>query len=132
MKKIIYTWQEFDDDCKKLARIYGSYEGLIRNIYGIGRGGLFVAIRLSYLLDIPIITEKKLISRKTLIVNDIFDDEKESKKILSSKGYFSMATLWKTEKQRENPIVYQNILNSNNEHIQFIWETKKLSRKLNG
>lgn len=45
----------------------------IKNIYGIPRGGLVVAVLMSHLLDLPVITRKDLITKDTLLVDDIID-----------------------------------------------------------
>lgn len=75
MKKIDFTWKEFDKALEYL------YEQIMSNtngnefdsIYGIERGGLILAVCLSHKLNIPLVRK---IGRDTLIVDDINDTGK--------------------------------------------------------
>ena len=72
------SWERFDKGCDDIAsRIKSKIDGgwwRISNIYGVPRGGLVVAVKLSHLLNLPIITDKdKIIPSKTIIVDDIVD-----------------------------------------------------------
>ena len=78
-RKTIYSWKLFDLDCKKIARWAKSKK--FKNIYGIPRGGLVVAVQLSHFIDIPIILDYKQISSKTLVVDDISDSGKTLAKL---------------------------------------------------
>jgi len=67
-----YTWEEFAQDSASLIeeiRLLVTV-GKINSIYGIPRGGLVLASRLAYGLDLPIV-ERGEISPSTLIVDDI-------------------------------------------------------------
>lgn len=67
-----YSWGEFDDHSSKLIREIRLLvkEKKIQSIYGIPRGGLTLAARLAYGLDLSIV-EKEEISLTTLMVDDI-------------------------------------------------------------
>ncbi len=74
IKKQKYTWKSFDSDCKKVA--LWAKRKKIENIYGIPRGGLVVAVRLSHFINLPIILDYRKITPKTLVVDDISDSGK--------------------------------------------------------
>lgn len=64
------TWQQFDDACKQIAQ---RVPKTITKIYGISRGGLIPAVRLSHLLRIPF---ADVIDKHTLVIDDISDTGK--------------------------------------------------------
>lgn len=73
-EKTLMTWNEFDDLCKILAKKV--MQGTWSYLYGIPRGGLVVAVRLSHLTGLPVITnpvEKDQHHDEVLIVDDICD-----------------------------------------------------------
>jgi len=65
------TWDQFERYCKEISDWARPYK--FKNIYGIPRGGLLLAGRLSSLLQIPQIYEASQMSKETLIVDDIAD-----------------------------------------------------------
>ena len=81
--KLYYTWQEFDKDIKTLAQSEWLKKQNIKNIYGIPRGGLIVAVRLSYIINKPVILNSHDIGKETLIVDDICDTGETLKKLFS-------------------------------------------------
>ena len=50
-KRRIITWEQFDYGCREIAE--WARDRNYDDIYGIPRGGLVVAVRLSHLLGIP-------------------------------------------------------------------------------
>lgn len=60
----------FEIECRKLAACISRMQ--YTSIYGISRGGIYVAIRLTQLLNLPIV-EKDGIHKTTLIVDDLVD-----------------------------------------------------------
>lgn len=69
--KYFYTWQEFDKDIEKIAA-WARSRGF-KNIYGISRGGLVVAVALSHRLGLPLTQRFEDINQETLVVDDISD-----------------------------------------------------------
>jgi len=72
------TWDELQSKVVKLALNIKAkcdyfHETAILDIYGLPRNGLIIAVMLSHMLDIPIITNKNDITPATLIVDDISD-----------------------------------------------------------
>lgn len=119
-----YTWEQLDKDCKKIARWAKSFK--FKNIFGVPRGGLVVAIRLSHLLNLPLELNTGKINKKTLVVDDICDkgktlDELKNKikiNFLSATIYFKKNNLYAPTffcRQKKNWVV-------------FPWETKETSK----
>lgn len=80
-EKNLYSWKLFDLDCKKIAD--WAKPKKFKSIYGIPRGGIIVAVKLSHILNIPIILNYKDIASKTLIVDDISDSGKTISKLIT-------------------------------------------------
>ncbi len=75
VNKRIYTWDEFDEDVEKLTYFIKDH---IKAIYGIPRGGVITAIKLSNLLGLPVFYDldealKDFKQEEILIVDDISD-----------------------------------------------------------
>lgn len=68
----IITWKDFDNICETLISKIDTKK--IRAIYGIPRGGLVVAVKISHLLNIPIIFNLyEYDNENILICDDICD-----------------------------------------------------------
>jgi GTP cyclohydrolase IA len=70
MSKIYYTWDQFDDEIKRLAELIQAADCDLKSIYGIPKGGAPVAVALSRLLDLPLVSQP---DQCTLIVDDLVD-----------------------------------------------------------
>jgi len=72
MTKKVITWKEFRDLVKRLEQKIiksGKWKN-IKNVYGIPRGGQYVALMFSEMSNIPMTNE---ITEGTLIVDDVVD-----------------------------------------------------------
>ena len=112
------TWARFDKATRRLADyiIDLKKRGDIKSIYGIPRGGLVVAVRLSHMLDLPMILNPLEIQPHTLVVDDIADSGKTLKKF---KGRV-IATLYYNEKSAVIPNYW--IFKKKHRWIDFPWE----------
>lgn len=117
MKKTYYTWEQFDEDCDKLAK--WAEELQFENIYGIPRSGLMVAVRLSHILNIPLITDEHEIDfERTLVVDDIMYTGHTVSELRKHVGDFGVATLARF-KQGPEPDYYGRNLSG---WVIFPWE----------
>jgi hypoxanthine phosphoribosyltransferase len=68
-----YKYQQFDNDCQKIVKWVKKNKLKFRNVYGLPRGGLVLAVKLSHLLDIPLLIHRVAVNQNTLVVDDISD-----------------------------------------------------------
>ena len=68
------SWGLFERGCLSLAKKAQSFD--VENVYGLPRGGLVPAVKLSHVLELPLLTDAKKIGKRTLIVDDIADSGK--------------------------------------------------------
>ena len=83
-ERYYYTWKDFERDCVKITE-WAEDKGF-KNIYGIPRGELPLAVKLSHLLELPQILSKEDITRDTLIVDDIIDTWATLDRLLAQVG----------------------------------------------
>ena len=73
-KNIEYlTWEEFDKAVDSLVSAIVTLDLQPKNIYGIPRGGLVLAVTISHRLDLPLLLDTGKITKSTLVVDDISD-----------------------------------------------------------
>lgn len=76
MKKIYFTWEDFDTAINEIAFRVKSIGYRPTSIYGIPRGGLIVAVALSHKLDIPITNGIGFRSKRLLVCDEICETGK--------------------------------------------------------
>lgn len=120
-----YGWEEFDADCEKIAQ--WAKDKNFTNVYGIPRGGLIIAVKISHLLDIPMVLEKKDISIGTLVVDDIVDKGNTLIRLMGLLNIqsFVTASLYLDPESVVRPDFFVNIKKN---WVQFPWETRQSSR----
>jgi GTP cyclohydrolase I len=114
-KPLFYCSPEiFQVESKKLALQINPIN--YTSIYGVPRGGIYLAIQLSQLLNLPIV-EKNKIHKATLIVDDLVDSGKTRKKYPDN----DFAALYK---KQYTPIFQKRtyISDTINDWIEFFWE----------
>lgn len=123
-KKIIYSWQEFEGDIpklvleiKRLARRKSGFNG----IYGVPRGGLTLAVKLSHMLDLPLILGG--VTKKTLVVDDV-SDTGSMLAPLKERGA-TIATIFYKPWSKIVPDIW---LRKTENYIEFPWEKTKRKR----
>lgn len=124
MKKKFYTWEEFENDCNKLAGFIKKSSKKFDSLYGIPRGGLILAVRLSHKLGIPVIMHNANIGEKTLIVDDIADSGDTMVEFLGKKKYVT-ATLFYNPASKHAPVYF---CKEKTGWVIFPWEEEKTSR----
>lgn len=120
-------WEEFEGLLTRLERKLEPVKFNFKNIYGIPRGGLIPALMLSYRLDLPLILDKRNITDKTLIVDDIADTGETLQKLLKGKEYGAIATVWYHPQSKVVPLYYVEI--KGDTWLIFPWETALTSKR---
>jgi len=124
MKKQFYTWNQFEKDSDKLAQLIKKNNKSISGIYGVPRGGLILAVRLSHKLDLPLVLERSSIKKNTLIVDDIADSGKTLKLFDKADKYIT-ATLFYNRTSICKPTYFSR---KKENWVVFPWEEEKTSR----
>ncbi|HXK40877.1 MAG TPA: hypothetical protein VJ046_02130 [Candidatus Paceibacterota bacterium] len=123
-KKIFYTWKQFETDCDKLARIIKKSRSKIDSLYGIPRGGLILAVRLSHKLGLPLIMHNANVGKGTLIIDDIADSGDTMIEFLGRKKY-ATATLFYNKTSKYTPTYF---CRKKTDWVVFPWEEEETSR----
>lgn len=118
-----FSWEQFDSACQCLA------EQIIRSgiefyaVYGIPRGGLVVAVRLSHLLNLPLHTTNPCATnlKRTLICDDISDTGKTLEQF-AKEGY-KITTIHFRKGSKVEPTFYV-CTEYDNSWIEYPWESK--------
>ncbi len=122
--KQYYTWEQFDTDCKGFSASIKN-EGFT-HIYGIPRGGLIVAVRLSHLLGIPLLLHPETFKSTTLVVDDISDSGNTLQKLIDTYGTFTSFALFFKPESKVVPTYASH--SSHGHWIVFPWETEVSSK----
>ena len=81
------TWEAFDEAVAVGASDLGSIAWVRQNscsgVYGIPRGGLFLAVALSYRMGLPLLRDP---ARRCIIVDDLFDTGESLRRALKTLG----------------------------------------------
>ena len=126
MKKKI-TWTEFDECVSSLEQMLKGTKNLAKNIYGVPRGGLIPAVMLSHRLDLPLITQQRLITKETIVVDDIIDTGKTIQRLLKKKKPFALVALWYHPKAKVVPDYFAR-LKATEDWLVFPFETLSSSK----
>ena len=116
MNKIKLNWKEFDDMINKLCKQILSSNIKVKNIFGIPRGGLILAVCLSHKLKLPL---SIIPSSKSLIVDDISDT---GKTLRTYKDFNYIVTLFTTDWTNVIPNFWISKKLNKNDWIVFPWE----------
>src|SRR3989338_122374 len=123
-KKVFYTWKQFESDCNKLAGLIKKSSWKFDSLYGIPRGGLVLAVRLSHKLGLPLIMNNANVGKGTLIVDDIADSGDTMIEFLRKKRYVT-ATLFYSPSSKYTPTYF---CREKTNWVVFPWEEEKTSR----
>lgn len=100
----VMSWKDFDKACRTIAKWATPHH--FQDIYGLPRGGLVVAVRLSHLLNLPVVSQPQV---KTLVVDDIADTGKTLSEFADSyytatlycrRSLFPKPSFWVHEKKQ--------------------------------
>jgi len=111
MEKLYVGWEQFDEMVHELKEMIP--EGKYGKLYGVPRGGLTIAVRLSHLTGIPM--DSIIPNRKILVVDDIAD----SGKTLEGYDSFDTATLFYKATSSKKPTYF---VDETDKWVVFPWE----------
>jgi len=120
MKNVKMSWVEFEVAVHDIADQIIKSKTLISNIYGQPRGGLILAVRLSHLLNKPLINKSYFADENTLWVDDVIDT---GCTIHIAKGRWIIAVLYYNPKCLYKPDFY-SLKKPKDSWIEFPWESK--------
>ncbi|MCL5733583.1 MAG: phosphoribosyltransferase [Patescibacteria group bacterium] len=126
VKKVYLSWQEFNRAVLKLSKTLKKNRQ-IKNIYGIPRGGLILAVSLSHRLNIPLVLSESEISPQTLVVDDIYYTGKTINSLFSRHN-LQQAVFWFRNQETAVPKDFEIIsvkTKHSSEWLIFPWETEK-------
>lgn len=123
--KKFYGWKEFENDCDKLAGLIKKSGRKFDSLYGIPRGGLVLAVRLSHKLGLPLMMHDSNIRDGTLIVDDIADSGDTMREFLSNKKYSATATLFYNSDGKHVPTYF---CREKTDWVVFPWEDEATSK----
>lgn len=110
------NWNQFEYACKQIAK---RAPKTITDIYGIPRGGLIVAIRLSYLLNKPMVFRLEDVTITTLVCDDISDT---GSTLFPLKDFCKIATLVYHKQSKVIPDIW--VYEKGDKYVNFPWERK--------
>lgn len=122
--KSFYPWLDLTNDLRQIAHSISGKEKQFKNIYGIPRGGLILAVMLSHSLNLPVILDKNEITEETIVIDDISDSGETFTRIPKS-GLF--VTLFIDKDTKSMPDIYKHT-KKKDEWIVFPWETLSSSK----
>ena len=102
MNKIRISWSQYGRDISYLIRGIKKSKIKFKNVYGIPRGGLPLATVISHKFKVPIVLDKKKITKKTLVVDDISDKGSTFKKYKK----YQTVCLYKTKWSISEPLTW--------------------------
>jgi uncharacterized protein len=118
MNKIIISWQKIDSMISMLVEDIKLSNINFDGVYGIPRGGLPLAVMISYRLDIPVLFYP---TKNSLVVDDISDNGFTLQRMKNKK----IATLYSTDWTIVKPDWFIEKKKSKDDWLVFPWETKE-------
>ena len=125
--KFKYTNAQFQSDLKKIFKYLKQNLDEFDNIYGVPRGGLILAVFLSYMSSKPLVLDKNKITKKTLVVDDISDKGDTLIKVLTAKDCYKVITLFSAPRTKFPPSYFCREKNPE-DWVVFPWETNESSK----
>lgn len=121
-----FNWKEFDDICINLSHQIRQSSKQYNGVYGIPRGGVCLAVRLSHLLNIDYVPYIDNDNKQCLIVDDINDSGKTLSPFIMAG--FDTATLLKRFSSPYDTTYCGGII-ENDEWVIMPWECLETAQK---
>lgn len=125
MEKVFVSCCQYEHDCVVLAKKIKKSGLKFENVFGIPRGGLVLAVRLSHLLNISLIRHEEQITNKTLCCDDLNDGGSTMQEFcLSNIKAQSTAVLYVKKHSMFQPTFYVKKNCDSKTWIEFYYEVK--------
>ncbi len=115
-----YGWEKFEYDCKKITRKLEDTKLKYHFIYGVPRGGLVLAVRLSHLLQIPLTFDPYTAD---IIVDEICDTGKTFRRLKATPCVYG-ERIFVCIHKKENTFVPDISVRETDKWIVYPWENK--------
>lgn len=127
MNKTFITWMQYQEDVLSLAKKMSS-RIQVQNVVGIPRGGIVLAVSLSYLLNVPFKTEIDGVMQENriLLVDDLVDSGTTMNEWTNRYPLVHTATLYRKDCTNFEP---EFVARTINDWIVFPYETEETSRR---
>lgn len=125
--KLKYTNRQFQNDLKKIFKYLNPNLNDFDNIYGVPRGGLILAVFLSYMSGKPLVLDRNKITKRTVVVDDISDKGDTLTHILNGGESYKVITLFSAPRTKFLPTYFCREKKSK-DWIIFPWETRESSK----
>lgn len=122
-KTTTYNMNDLLKDVDNIIKHIKKNNWKFNSVMGIPRGGLFLAVLLSYRLDIPLCFDNTEYKKPLLVVDDISDNGDTLIKFCKNKHDFKTITLFSKKGTKFIPDYNCNDC-KDNEWIVFAWERK--------
>jgi len=125
-KQECFTWNQFDTACSDIVAKIRQQGWSFNTIYGLPRGGLIIAVKLSHLLNLKLILNSSQIDNNTLVVDDIADTGKSLQKLIdeirikSHVASYRVVTLFYHKQSEVAPDIW--LYEKTDRWIHFPWE----------
>lgn len=117
-------WEEVDRGVDFLVEQLKDNLSEVKNIYGLPRGGLIPAVMLSHRLDLPLIIDRRSVSKRTLVVDEIIDSGETMLQLSKRKKAKLCVGLYVRQGSKFTPD-YAAFQITNSDWLEFPWEVKK-------
>lgn len=128
-----YSYEDFNQDTKKLAELIQQISDVenkkFTKIYGIPRGGLMVAVRLSHLLGLPLVVREDEIDENTIVAEDIVSTGSTCKRLeerINFRHFLVVAIFYirDSEYHGRDTLYIHGLDDNRNTWVVFPWETE--------
>ncbi len=125
MADIVLTWAEFEGATLELAEKIRKSDKEYVAVFGIPRGGLCIAVRLSHLLDLPLMTHEDdliVLGDACLVVDDVSDNGTTLYEWEQKYGKHDTACIYSSKWTTHVPTYHVSMKTDDKSWIVFPWE----------
>lgn len=128
-ERINLGWTDIQLECEAIAKLVKESGIVVKQVFGLPRGGLIPAVILSHLLNVPLVVTKEQCRTDVLIVDDICDTGETFKNLVEHfKGMrYSTAVVVQLPGADFHPTFVGRAVSAH-DWVEFPWETWETSK----